>query len=173
MSNAANPFWEFAVAVYGQPGVEAECLSLQESGGINVILVLFAAYCGVEGLALGDGDIESCVADIGPVQSSVVRPLRNARRALKRFAPDAGEEHLYASIRERLRSAELDAERMIAARLYAMLAGRLGERPRQAAEQISPNVARLLDLTASATMNAGGCARLMLAARASRGALGR
>ena len=173
MRHAANPFWEFAVAVYGQPGVEAECLSLQESGGINVMLVLFAAYCGAEGLALGDGDIESCVADIEPVQSSVVRPLRNVRRALNRFALDAGEEHLYVSIRERLRSAELDAERIIATRLYAMLRGRFGERPRQAAEQISPNVARLLELTASATLNSGNCARLTLAARASRGALGR
>lgn len=41
-----NEFWQFSLAVYAAPGVEAECLALQEALGIDVNLLLFFVWLG-------------------------------------------------------------------------------------------------------------------------------
>ena len=54
----------FALAVYGQDGVPAACLALQDGLGVDVNVVLFAAFVGagglgeriVAGLAVNDTD---------------------------------------------------------------------------------------------------------------------
>ncbi len=116
---SGHPFWSFSLAVYGRPGVPAACLALQDGRGVDVNLLLFAAWAGrecatplsVETL----GRIDAAVSDW---RLEVVRPLRAVRRRLK-----GEDEALY----QRLKAVELAAERIQQDRLFA--AGGLAPRP--------------------------------------------
>ena len=41
-----TPLWAFSLAVYGGDGVAEECLDLQERLGLDVNILLFAAFLG-------------------------------------------------------------------------------------------------------------------------------
>ena len=41
-----SPFWLFSRSIYGTPGVQRECLELQDSFGIDINLLLFCAFVG-------------------------------------------------------------------------------------------------------------------------------
>jgi len=163
MSNAANPFWEFSLSVYGMPGVAPECLELQERAGINVMLLLFAAYSGARGVALTDSDIVECVAVTEPLHSSVVIPLRMMRRELKELRPESDGGHL-EQMRNRIKSLELDAEQLIGENLFEVFKVRIAGRSlNPPTDQIPGNVARLLQLTASGPATVGNCFKLLQA----------
>jgi uncharacterized protein (TIGR02444 family) len=99
-----TPLWTFSLAVYGRPGVATECLDLQEKFGLDVNLLLFAAFIGaVEGVRLGSADIAAANAEIANWHKEIVRPLRSVRRALKPLNADA--------LRTQVKTAELDAEK--------------------------------------------------------------
>ncbi len=83
-----NEFWQFSLAVYATPGVEAECLALQEALGIDVNLLLFFVWLGASRrIALAASDVASVVQ---PRHDQTVRPLRAIRQQLKTYpAPNA------------------------------------------------------------------------------------
>ena len=74
-----NDFWQFSLALYGQPGVARECLELQDKFGLNINLLLFCAWLGRRGVALGRDDLEGASRLIASWHDHVVHPLR--RRA--------------------------------------------------------------------------------------------
>ena len=79
-----TPLWAFSLAVYGGDGVADECLDLQERLGLDVNILLLAAFIGaVEGVQLESKDIAASSEVVAGWQSEIVRPLRQARRALK------------------------------------------------------------------------------------------
>jgi uncharacterized protein (TIGR02444 family) len=104
--------WDYAVALYGRPGVEQACLVLQDEHGVDVPCLLFVAWlggvCGVELDAAGAREIGSSVAHW---QNEVVGPLRQARRRL-REAPLPRANAEAAALRARVKAIELDAERI-------------------------------------------------------------
>jgi uncharacterized protein (TIGR02444 family) len=101
-----NAFWPFSLRVYGAPGVEAECLSLQDGFGIDVNVLLFCAWLAVErGVALSIDDLQQGERAVGDWNERVVRPLRDARRAMKGL--DGAED-----MRAQIKRLELDAERL-------------------------------------------------------------
>ena len=102
------PLWDFALALYAKPGVEAACLTLQEEVGLDVCELLFHCWlysCGLEALP-------SAVArqrvQRRQWQSSVTEVLRGLRRHLKASA--AASESVTV-LRETIKQAELMAER--------------------------------------------------------------
>jgi len=169
MSRAANPFWEFAGTVYSKPGVEAECLALQNKADVDVMLLLFAAFCGANRIALTGEDIVDFVAETAPLRSLLVEPLRSARSTLKRYVASPEEEQRYASIRDSVRSAELTAERMAADRLLDLFAHRLASRPRSDCDLVSPNIDSLLLAAYGISSGArAACSDLVRAARSTK-----
>lgn len=100
--------WDWAVAVYARPGVEAACLELQDDHGQNVPLLLWGVWAGAT-----DPDLAAEAAHAARHwEQAVVGPLRIARRALKSPAPaiaEAGRERL----RQEVKAAELAAERLL------------------------------------------------------------
>lgn len=103
-----TPLWDFALALYAKPGVEAACLTLQEEAGLDVCEVLFHCWlysCGLEAApaALARQREQRCLW-----QRDVTEVLRGLRRNLKASA--AGNEQV-ASLRETIKQAELMAER--------------------------------------------------------------
>ncbi|MBJ8345514.1 TIGR02444 family protein [Antrihabitans sp. YC2-6] len=100
----------FALGVYGAEGVSSACLLLQESVGLDVNLLLFAAHFGAEkGRILTPSHIDVLRGRIDPWHAEVVRPLRVVRKRLKSGpapAPDART----AELRSALQRLEIQAE---------------------------------------------------------------
>ncbi len=100
-----NPFWQWSLVFYAQPGVAPLCLELQDTHGLDVNLVLFCCWLGepLDSLA----EAEALVADW---RREVVQPLRAVRRWLK------GRDE---ALRAQVATQELAAEQRQQATLYA------------------------------------------------------
>ncbi len=111
----SSPFWKFSIKVYSAPGVADECIGLQERFGIDVNVLLFCGWLGwSRGRRLSGAEITAANALVRSWHESVVRPLRIARRFTKDMPEDAAKR-----LRARVKSIELDSERIEQAMLYA------------------------------------------------------
>jgi uncharacterized protein (TIGR02444 family) len=140
-------FWEFSLTVYGAPGVQEECLLLQDRYGVDINMLLFCAYVGaIYGALLSDRDVLAAVAAAGEWNATIVGNLREARRALKPFAADlSATGALAAALRTAVKAAELEAERIEQMMLEAWSASRLEAWPRAQPETaVAANIAALL-----------------------------
>lgn len=98
--------WDWAVAAYGRPGVEAICLSLQDDDGQSVCLLLWAAWRG----PVAADDVEAAVETARAWHRTTIDPLRAVRRTLKKPVPDMDDGRREA-VRAEIKRAELKAER--------------------------------------------------------------
>jgi uncharacterized protein (TIGR02444 family) len=127
MSTAApewpsSTFWDFSLRAYAQPAVERACLALQDDHGFDVNLVLLAAWAAGNGRQL-DAGLAARLRQFGEgYQTSIMRPLRLARRALKSPAVLPTLAPLFAARRRTLSALELDLERLEQLQLHAMAA---------------------------------------------------
>ncbi|MFC7333345.1 TIGR02444 family protein [Rhodocista pekingensis] len=110
--DAPSPdLWRFSLAVYARPDVAPLCLALQDGHGADVNLLLWAAWLAlVHGHTLTPGDLAAAEAAVAPWREGVVRPLRAVRRTLK--APEPPLPAGAGALRERIKAAELEAERL-------------------------------------------------------------
>src|SRR4051794_34068534 len=119
---APSPFWTFSLAVYGRPGVPAACLTLQDSGGADVNVVLFALFLGRSGCAIEATTAAAIAGTIEPWRSGIVAVLRTARRALKE-PPAPFEGPAVDHLRKNVKAAELEAERIQQEMLFVSFPG--------------------------------------------------
>ena len=127
-----NAFWKFSLAVYAAPGVPEECLAVQEAHGVDVNVLLFCAWlAAARKVALTPGDIEAIGTVVGVWHESAVKPLRGVRRYMKDVP--GGD---VAVLRTRVKGAELEAEQIEQAMLFAYA----GERWPQAGQAVLPAV---------------------------------
>lgn len=99
--------WNWALDVHGRPGVPEACLDLQDHHGQSPVLLLWAAWANPDPEALANG-LQVLVG----WEESVVWPLRKVRRILKTARPLVADEAREA-LREEVRAAELNAERLL------------------------------------------------------------
>lgn len=111
-----NPFWRFSLAVHGAPGVDAECLALQDTHGIDVDVLLFCVWVGARGTLLTDDGLATIEALVQPWRDTAIAPLRAARRGIKTL-PQAADDDV-AALRKDLAALELRAEQIEHAMLY-------------------------------------------------------
>jgi uncharacterized protein (TIGR02444 family) len=97
---------DFALAVYGRAGVSQGCLLLQDRFGLDVNLLLFAAYVGAD---LTPAMLEAAAAGVDEWHREVVRPLRAVRRRLK-HGPAPAPDVATAELRDGLKHLEVQAE---------------------------------------------------------------
>lgn len=132
-----SPFWRFSITFYGVPGVAPACIELQDQAGVDVNVLFFLLWNATERRALSADDVAKIEHAIKPWREMTVVPLRGIRRALKSppsvMTPEAAE-----SFRTRIKSAELEAERLQQEALYGIAAsgtlGRSAPSPEQAAQ---------------------------------------
>jgi uncharacterized protein (TIGR02444 family) len=139
-----SQLWKFSLTVYGAPGVQEECLHLQERHGVDVNVLLFCAYVGaVHGALPSDSDVRAAAAAAGEWNRAIVGSLREARRGLKPFAADpAGPA---AVLRKVVKEAELEAERIEQMMLETWSADRIKTWPRTQPETaVVASIAALL-----------------------------
>jgi uncharacterized protein (TIGR02444 family) len=123
-----NPFWDYAVELYGRPGVEQACLELQVRHGLDVNLVLLCCWLATRGVATDQQILHRIVADAESWQAAFVRPLRAVRRQLKAELADcrsgsiaARWPELTSGLRERVLALEIDGERLEQLLLVALV----------------------------------------------------
>jgi uncharacterized protein (TIGR02444 family) len=112
-----NPFWQFSLKVYAAPGVASECLALQDELGVDVNVILFAAWAGLFGISIRADDLIRIRDVAGSWTHDVVKPLRQVRRYLK---PLCAGDTLGQELRKRVADAELSAEQIEQARLFSI-----------------------------------------------------
>ena len=108
LSHRARALWQFSLAVYGQAGVPAACLLLQDRHGADVNVLLYAGWRASQGEALSEAGCRSAIARSAKWRDELVFPLRALRRRagdLARENPSFGQ--AYAS----LKACELQLER--------------------------------------------------------------
>jgi uncharacterized protein (TIGR02444 family) len=104
--------WDFAVEVYGRPGVKAAALALQDRGGQCVSLLLWRAWAAREGRAVGPDLLARAIDTSRALETSVLRPSRRLRRALQGGGMSLGDE-ARTTARAAYLAAELAAERAL------------------------------------------------------------
>jgi len=105
-----HPFWNFSLEVYGGEGVARACLDLQDRRQVDVNVLLFCCWLGASGRGRVDkAELQALIAKVRDWQSTVIGPLRAARRKLAGGVADAPEEQA-GLLRRRLADAEIEAE---------------------------------------------------------------
>ncbi|CAH1658309.1 MAG: TIGR02444 family protein [Chelatococcus sp.] len=134
-----TPLWDFALNLYGRPGVSPACLTLQDEAGIDVIHLIVVAYADHVNKPLDADDIAALREAMKDWRAGAVLPLRAARRFLKAPLPvlDADKE----ALREAVKAAELKAEQLQLAMAYGWLTARAEKPGLPLAEALSDLVA--------------------------------
>lgn len=162
-----SPLWTFSLKVYGADGVADECLALQERLGLDVNLLLFAAYMGaIEGVALDAADIAGAAGTVSAWHDDMVRALRRVRRGLKPPSLDAYNplRAAAAGLRTQVKAAELEAEKIEQAMLWQWSRANLGARAHSDVRAaLAANLAALLAHYGTPA-DSGSVARLQAAA---------
>ncbi len=117
VANSSEGLWAFSLRIYARPGVAQACLALQDKAGMDVNLLLFALWTASRGQRLTAADMARVDAATRPWREGVVRPLRAARRALKA----QGGTEAAQQLRNQVKRAELEAERLQQAAMEALL----------------------------------------------------
>ena len=118
MDGMTGPHWQFALAVYGKPGVPAACLLLQDRCGVDVNVLLVGLYAAAVGIGPDRNGIAALDDGIRAIRETAVLPLRQVRRGMKGrdFGPAT------EMVRQQVQKAELMAEQLEQAALAALLA---------------------------------------------------
>lgn len=109
--SGTDPLWDWAVRLYGRPGVAEACLALQDEAGADVPLALWALWRHAHGRPPDAACLAAAESAVGLWREEVVKPLRTLRRRLKNGPPPAPDAES-AGLRERVKAAELEAERI-------------------------------------------------------------
>jgi len=130
--------------VYGSEPVAAACLWLQDHHAVDVNLLLFGCWLGSRGIELAAPTLHAAQRITAPWTREVVAPLRRARRWMKASEDLRGRvsEHDYAALRERIKAAELEAER-----LEQLLLQQIGYAQTESATRIDAGLQLMLDNT--------------------------
>lgn len=109
MRRKPNAFWSYSLELYRVPAVADACLVLQEDWGADVNLLLYCCWLGQAGRALDRRSLRKAIAAVSRWQAEVIKPLRQARRALKN-PPDGLPLEWTGQLRKHIGALELDLE---------------------------------------------------------------
>ncbi|MAM56341.1 MAG: TIGR02444 family protein [Salinicola sp.] len=112
----SGSLWTYALDRYARPGVEAECLRLQDDHGWDICELLWVAWLSERHLR-PDPEAGQALAAARRWQQEMTVPLRSRRRALK---AEVSRHPRLEPLRQTLKQAELQAEREMLARLAAL-----------------------------------------------------
>ena len=107
-------FIDFALSLYAQPAVQAECLQLQDTQRLSIPLLLCCAWLDVRAMGAGLTSITALEHTVLAWEREVVWPLRQLRRQLK---VEADSNAAIAELRLQIKQAELAAEMEVLRRL--------------------------------------------------------
>jgi uncharacterized protein (TIGR02444 family) len=101
----AEHFWNFSIKVY-EP-LAATFLCLQNQLELDVNLLLFCCWLGGKRRILADNEFLVLIEKVAPFRNQLIRPLREARRFVKKIEGISNSEDL----KNKILVVELEAER--------------------------------------------------------------
>ncbi|MGI9379783.1 MAG: TIGR02444 family protein [Methyloligellaceae bacterium] len=107
--DALSKFWSFSIDFYGRTGVSEVCLELQDFHDVDVNLVLYVLWRGLQGIELDRSAIADLDNSLSPWRHNVVEPLRKIRRQLKELDTDLGSKDVN-DLRNSVKDLELKSE---------------------------------------------------------------
>jgi uncharacterized protein (TIGR02444 family) len=126
-NTAITPFWRYSLKFYGQAGVSDACIALQDGCGVDVNLLLYLFWLASEGRQVTAQDVKMLDDKVRSWRELTIIPIRDVRRKLKgaaTFIDPAKQE----ALRDKVKIAELEAERLQQEGLYAVTqSGPLGK----------------------------------------------
>ena len=127
----SNPFWDYSLASYSLDGVASRCLVLQDNCGMDVNLLLYAAWLAHMDQRLSTEHLAMVDAEIVDWREGVIKPLRALRRQLH-------ENFMASGVREEITALELRAEQQQQDLMFAFfqLTGDLPQAPRPLRENL-------------------------------------
>jgi len=120
-----NLFWEFSLKIYHKPQVEDGLLLMQDRHGLDVNLVLLCCWLGGQGIRLKEKPIKLLLAETVVWRQQIIEPLRHMRRMMKRDMAICGSLPT-ETVRQHVKTAELEAEKFQQDMLYDKLNRLLG-----------------------------------------------
>lgn len=111
-----SDFWQYAADRWQRPGIANTCLVLQDEFELPVMALLAGAWRAARGQALDERQARELRALAEAFAQRYLNPVRKVRRALPA-------ENDWQGVRARLSGAELEMDRLLAARLEVLLAG--------------------------------------------------
>lgn len=120
--NLDNPFWQFSLAVYAKPEVQTLVLAMQDQHGVNVNMVLWAAWLDKQQLRLPENQWPAVEQWIQPwvTKTEEIRSLRRYQKLLvKEFEKnDSSVSEQAKYLRARILKLELASEQFQQALLF-------------------------------------------------------
>jgi uncharacterized protein (TIGR02444 family) len=120
-ATVTSPFWTFSLRLYADPEVARVSVELQDCQGADINVLLFMLWAASCGRRLSIGEVGDIVASVESWRTSVVVPLRTARRSL-RSPPALIDAKFAAALRLQVKKVELEAERLQEEALYRLRA---------------------------------------------------
>ncbi|HRF08268.1 MAG TPA: TIGR02444 family protein [Xanthobacteraceae bacterium] len=124
-----NPFWDFSLQFYRQPGVADLCLALQDRHGIDVNLMLYMLWLATRGTSISQSEVAAIAQQIKHWHENVVVPLRSVRRSIAKSTVTGSK----AEFRNRVKALELEAERIEQDDLFALASAETASKSMDAA----------------------------------------
>jgi uncharacterized protein (TIGR02444 family) len=115
----ASPFWRFSLGFYRMPEVAENCIALQDQAGVDVNLLMFLLWNATQKRQASKADVENLERRIGEWRNAAVIPLREIRRRL-RTPPAVIDPGTAEVFRNRIKAAELEAERLQQETMYGL-----------------------------------------------------
>ena len=109
--NSASPIWDFVLGYYRQQGVSEAAITLQDSAGIDVNMILFLMWLSAQKRVLAVAEAKTVSEKSWGWQHNVVVPVRGVRRLLKENAPLVEQEAALA-FRKKVQALELEGEQL-------------------------------------------------------------
>ena len=108
--------WEFSLSVYGKSGVPDACLTLQNSHGLDVNLVLFCSWLATDSRCLAGAEVEEAIAVSNAWRQKMISPLRALRTEMKEWPSEESVSAFsrrtdFEELRNKVKAVELEAER--------------------------------------------------------------
>lgn len=114
-------FWDFSVDLYAVPGVQEDCLALQEALSLDVNIILLCLWsAAARGEHLSKAQLQQIVTQAREWNAGVVVPLRQARRQMKKGLASVPNETI-RTVRGRLASVEIDCEHIEQLMIQALI----------------------------------------------------
>lgn len=111
MATERRGLWDFALRLYGAPGVGDACLVLQDESGVDVPVLLFAAWLSKHSVALTEAELVRIDRIVAEWRNEVVKPLRAVRRRLK-SGPYPAPAEVTETLRNGVKGVELSSEKI-------------------------------------------------------------
>ena len=115
MTTTDNPFWQYAIELYRQPGVESACLQFQNTCGGNVNLLLFCCWLTSQHHGLTDDQLTELEKLVKYWDDLVLRELRQLREQC-RVGENASD--LQQTVYQHLKALELKLEQQVCVQLW-------------------------------------------------------